>query len=269
MKRICMLLLALALSNAIIAKDFVRISYSSRSELESIFSDPNLTVHYYNNTEVFATAERFDANAMVLVDHQAFADNEVYTLVYCPGAEQASYIGEGEALLQTNDYLIVKGAALPYKNDGAVAIFNKEARLPRLTREFPVVTEENPTIREMLDQVNMDSLEATVQHLQDYQSRVWNTDNAYAASDWIASRMEALGLEVEQQPFYASTWLGSGNAAPMSSASSVAQNILTSTWCAAATSIPSHGRLLAAVGRLLVPTTTPLAWPACWRVRES
>ena len=214
MKRICILLLALVLSSTMMAKDFVRISYSNRSDLEKIFNDPNLTVHYYNNSEVFATAERFDANTMVLVDHQAFEGNEVYTLVYCPASEQEAYIGEGEALLRTNDYVLVKGSAMPYKNDGAVAIFNKEAQLPRLTRDFPVVTEVNPTIQEMLDQVNMDSLEAIVQHLQDYQSRIWNSNIAFAASDWIAGRMEALGLEVEQQAFNASTWMGSGAAAP-------------------------------------------------------
>ena len=214
MKRICILLLALVLSSTMMAKDFVRISYSNRSDLERIFNDPNLTVHYYNNSEVFATTNYFDANTMVLIDHQAFEGNEVYTLVYCPASEQEAYIGEGEALLQTNDYVLVRGAAMPYKNDGAVAIFNKEARLPRLTRDFPVVTEVNPTIREMLDQVNMDSLEATVQHLQDYQSRIWNSNNAFDASDWIAGRMQALGLEVEQQPFYANTWMGSGQAAP-------------------------------------------------------
>jgi len=214
MKRIFTLLLALVLSSTMMAKDFVRISYSNRSELEKIFNDPNLTVHYYNNSEVFATAEHFDANTMVLVDNQAFEGNEVYTLVYCPQTEQEAYLSDGIALLQTADYVIVKGSAMPYKNDGAVAIFNKEAQLPRMTREFPVVTEVNPTIREMLDQVNMDSLEATVQHLQDYQSRIWNSNNAFAASDWIAGRMEALGLEVEQQAFNANTWMGSGQAAP-------------------------------------------------------
>ena len=110
--------------------------------------------------------------------------------------------------------MLVKGAVIPYKNDGAVAIFNKEAKLPVAHRDFPVVTEENAMIREMMNQVNMDSLEATVQHLQDYQSRMWNSQNAFNASDWIAGRMEALGLEVEQQAFYASTWTGSGQAAP-------------------------------------------------------
>ena len=81
MKRLCVLLLALMLSLTMMAKDFVRISYSNRSELEKAFNDPNLTVHYYTNDAVFATANSFDANTMVLIDHQAFEGNEVYTLV--------------------------------------------------------------------------------------------------------------------------------------------------------------------------------------------
>ena len=210
MKRFLFTLVVLAMSVVTMAGNFVMLSYSGRAELEKHFADPNLTVHFYTDSEVFATAERFDAGSMVMIDENAFADNVCYTLVYCPKAQQQQF----DALLSTQDYVIVKGAVMPYKNDGAVAIFNKKASLPKLTRDFPVVTEEDPRIREMLNQVNMDSLEATVQHLQDYGSRIWNSDNAFAASDWIASRMEALGLEVEQQPFNANTWMGSGAAAP-------------------------------------------------------
>ena len=209
MKRLFITLVAMAISVVTMAGNFVMLSYSGRAELEKHFSDPNLKVHFYTDSEVFATAERFEAN-MVMIDENAFSNAETYTLVYCPKEHQQRY----NALYSTQDYVIVSGSVEPYKNDGAVAIFNKEARLPRLTRDFPVVTEVNPTIREMLNQVNMDSLEATVQHLQDYGSRIWNSDNAFAASDWIASRMEALGLEVEQQPFNANTWMGSGAAAP-------------------------------------------------------
>ena len=210
MKKFFTTLFALALSLVTMAGNFVMLSYSGRAELEKHFSDPNLTVHFYTDSEVFATAERFEVGSMVMIDENAFSDNGCYTLVYCPKAQQQQF----DALLSTQDYVIVKGSVMPYKNDGAVAIFNKKASLAKLTRDFPVVTEEDPRIREMLNQVNMDSLEATVQHLQDYGSRIWNSDNAFAASDWIASRMEALGLEVEQQPFNANTWMGSGAAAP-------------------------------------------------------
>ena len=214
MKKLLFTLVALTLSAVTMAGNFVMLSYSGRAELEKHFSDPNLLVHFYTDSEVFATAEHFDSRNMVMVDENAFSDNGCYTLVYCPKTEQDTYLGDGEALLRTNDYVIVRGGAMPYKNDGAVAIFNKRASLPRLSRDFPLVTEENPTIREMLNQVNMDSLEATVQHLQDYGHRLWNSTNAFAASDWIAGRMQALGLEVEQQPFYANTWFGSGESAP-------------------------------------------------------
>ncbi len=209
MKKFFTTMFALALSLVTMAGNFVMLSYSGRAELEKHFSDPNLTVHFYTDSEVFATAERFEAN-MVMLDENAFSDAETYTLVYCPKEQQQRY----DALYATQNYVIVSGIVEPYKNDGAVAIFNKKASLPKLTRDFPVVTEEDPRIREMLNQVNMDSLEAIVQHLQDYGSRIWNSNNAFAASDWIASRMEALGLEVEQQPFNANTWMGSGAAAP-------------------------------------------------------
>lgn len=210
MKRFLFTLVVLAMSVVAMAGNFVMLSYSGRAELEKHFSDPNLTVHFYTDSEIFATAERFDGNRMLMLDENAFSNAETYTLVYCPKEQQQRY----DALYATQNYVIVSGSVEPYKNDGAVAIFNKQASLPRLTRDFPHVTEVNPTILEMLDQVNQDSLEVTVQHLQDYGQRVWNSDNAFAASDWIARRMEALGLEVEQQPFYADTWMGSGNAAP-------------------------------------------------------
>ncbi len=210
MKKTLLTLIALALSVVTMAGNFVMLSYSSRAELEKHFADPNLTVHFYTDTEVYATAERFDVGSMVMIDENAFAVNGCYTLVYCPKAQQQQY----DALFSTQDYVVVRGAAMPYKNDGAVAIFNKKASLPRLSRDFPQVTEVDPRIQEMLDQVSQDSMQATVQHLQDYGHRLWNSDNAFAASDWIAGRMQALGLEVEQQPFYANTWLGSGEAAP-------------------------------------------------------
>ena len=188
--------MVLLLSTMMIAGSLVKIPYSSRAELEQLFANPNLTVHLYTNSAVYATAEQFEANTMEMIDENAFQDCEVYTLLYNP------------------EPVVYKGAVMPFKNDGAVAIFNKRAQLPELTRDFPTVTDVDERIREMMDQVNMDSLEATVQHLQDYQSRIWNSDNAFTASDWIASKMQALGLEVEQQGFSASTWMGSGQAAP-------------------------------------------------------
>ena len=196
MKKLFITLITLFLSSMMMAGSLVKISYSNRIELERLFTDPNLTVHFYNDSEVFATAEIFDAQTMTMLDENAFQDCEVYTLVYTP------------------EPVLNKGLVMPVKNDGAVAIFNQKAKLPQLNRDFPLITEVDPRIREMQNQVNMDSLQATVQHLQDYGGRFWNSDNAYAASDWIAGKMAALGLEVEQQPFNVNSWVGSGASAP-------------------------------------------------------
>ncbi len=213
MKKTITLLALLLITTIGFAQSFVMINTDNQQKTEELFNNNNLTIHYYNDNFVLGTAKTVDEN-MTVLDSEAFSGNDVYTLIYCPQAEQQSYLGDVEALLQTTNFVIVKGAAMPYKNDGAIAIFNKEAKLPVAHRDFPVVTFENPTIREMMNQVNMDSLQATVQFLQDYQNRIWNSTNAFAASDWIAGRMEALGLEVEQQDFYANTWTGSGQAAP-------------------------------------------------------
>ncbi len=216
MKKLLFSLIAVLISSVMMAGSFVKINYSGRAELEKLFADNNLTVHYYNDMEVYATANTFDPNMMTLLDEHAFQHNEVYTLLYCSQGQQDAYLAQYQiqALDRTDKTIIAKGMVMPYKNDGAVAIFNKKAQLPRLTRDFPTVTEEDPRIREMMNQVNMDSLQATVQHLQDYGSRIWNTNNAFAASDWIAGRMASYGLEVEQQAFNANTWMGSGAAGP-------------------------------------------------------
>ena len=73
MKRLLFTLFALLLSAVMMAGNFVMVSYSGRAELERIFNDPNLTVHYYTDSEVYATAERFDQQTMVMLDENAFA----------------------------------------------------------------------------------------------------------------------------------------------------------------------------------------------------
>ena len=210
-------LLALLLIAAIgFAQSFVMINTDNQQETENLFNNKNLKIHYFNDYFVLATATIVDESMNVL-DNNAFANTDAYYIVYCGKENQKNYISttkNAKVLFKNDNILIFDKAVEPYKNDGMIAVFNKEAKMAVAHRDFPVITEENALIREMMNQVSMDSLEATVQHLQDYQNRMWDSQNAFDASDWIAGRMAALGLEVEQQPFYASTWTGSGNAAP-------------------------------------------------------
>lgn len=216
MKKTITLLTLMLIAMLGFSQSFVMINTNNQQETENLFNNDNMKIHYYNDNFVLATAKVVDESMNVL-DNHAFANTDAYYIVYCGKENQENYISgvkNAELLFKNDNIMIFDGAVEPYKNDGMIAVFNKEAKMAVAHRDFPVVTEENPIIREMMNQVNMDSLQATVQHLQDYQNRLWNSQNAFDASDWIAGRMAALGLEVEQQPFYASTWTGSGQAAP-------------------------------------------------------
>lgn len=199
------------------SQSFVMINTENQQQTEKLFNNDNLKIHYYNDIFVLATAKVVD-ESMKVIDSQAFSDNEAYYIVYCGKENQDNYISEindDNVLFKNDNMLIVNNMVKPFKNDGMIAVFNKEAKMAVAQRDFPVVTEENETIRQMMNQVNMDSLLATVQHLQDYGGRYFNSTEAYAASDWIASKMAALGLEVEQQDFNVSgSWVGSGPSAP-------------------------------------------------------
>lgn len=216
MKKTFTLIAIMLLTLGVFAQSFVMINVDNQHQTEKLFNDNNLKIHYFNDNFVLATAKVVDKTMQVL-DNQAFESTDAYYIVYCDKANQDNYIADidnANVLFKNNNILIVNNFVKPFKNDGMIAVFNKEAKMAVAHRDFPVITEENALIREMMNQVSMDSLEATVQHLQDYQNRIWNSQNAFDASDWIAGRMAALGLEVEQQPFYASTWTGSGQAAP-------------------------------------------------------
>ena len=216
MKKTLTLLALLLIATIGFAQSFVIINTDNQQETENLFNNKNLKIHYFNDNFVLATATIVDESMNVL-DNNAFANTDAYYIVYCGKENQKNYISttkNAKVLFKNDNIVIFDKAVEPYKNDGMIAVFNKEAKMAVAHRDFPVITVENPLIREMMNQVNMDSLEATVQFLQDYQSRLWNSQNAFNASDWIAARMAALGLEVEQQPFYASTWTGSGQAAP-------------------------------------------------------
>jgi len=216
MKKTLTLLVLLLITTIGFAQSFVMITTDNQQETENLFNNKNLKIHYFNDSFVLATATIVDESMKVL-DNNAFGNTDAYYIVYCGKENQKNYISttkNAEVLFKNDNIVIFDKAVEPYKNDGMIAVFNKEAKMAVAHRDFPVITVENPLIREMMNQVSMDSLEATVQHLQDYQNRMWNSQNAFNASDWIAGRMTALGLEVEQQPFYASTWTGSGQAAP-------------------------------------------------------
>ena len=208
MKRTLLLLLTLCISSVMFADNFVMIKVKNQQNLQELFNKQDINIHYYNDNFVLATSESMNEN-MILLDENSFEDNENYFIVYCNENEQSEYASReknnAEILYSDANILIVKSLNLnlkPAKNDGMIAINNKTAKLPKATRDFPVVEEEDEKVRGFIDEVVVDNLIATVEYMQAYESRYYNSENAYSAADWIQAQFdEMLVLETEQFPF--------------------------------------------------------------------
>ncbi len=212
MKRTLLLLLVFCISSVMYADNFVMIKVKDQQNLQELFYKQDINIHYYSDNFVLATSKSMNEN-MILLDENSFESNEKYFIVYCSESDQSEYISReknnAEVLYNDANILIVKSLNAnlkPAKNDGMVMITNKTAKLPKITRDFPTVTEEDENVRGFMNDVNVDNLIATVQYLQDYQSRYYNSENAYDAANWIQAQFdEMLVLETEQFPF---DWLG-------------------------------------------------------------
>ena len=60
---------------------------------------------------------------------------------------------------------------------------------------FPVVEEEQPKIRTLMDQVSADSIQATIEHLQSYHTRRWDSQMVYQVQDWLYKNYGRLGFD--------------------------------------------------------------------------
>ena len=191
MKKTILLLLALCFTSMMFADNFVMIKVKDQQNLRELFNKQDLNIHYYNDNFVLATSEDLNEN-MILLDENSFVDNDLYFIVYCEKGEQQNYIerekSNAEILFSNDNILVVKplnDALKPAKNDGMVAVYNKTARLAQAHRDFPSAVEENQEVRALMDAVEIENLRTTVQHLQDYGRRQYNTSQAYEASSWI------------------------------------------------------------------------------------
>ena len=60
---------------------------------------------------------------------------------------------------------------------------------------YPMVQEEDPRIRQLMEQVSRDSLEATIEHLQSYHTRRWDSQMVYEVQDWLRDTYAAMGFD--------------------------------------------------------------------------
>ena len=70
------------------------------------------------------------------------------------------------------------------------------AQAPHLhEHDYPMVTEESPTIRNLMNAVSADSLNANIEHLSGYHTRRYDSRFIYDVQDWLVSRYKTFGVD--------------------------------------------------------------------------
>ena len=61
--------------------------------------------------------------------------------------------------------------------------------------DYPIITEENPQIRIMMDSVSLDSIKSKIEHLCSYHNRRYDSRYIWDVQDWLVSYYENLGID--------------------------------------------------------------------------
>ena len=61
--------------------------------------------------------------------------------------------------------------------------------------DYPVITEENPKIRALLDSVSADNIKGTIEHLSSYWNRRYDSKYIYDVQDWLVARYHEMGID--------------------------------------------------------------------------
>ena len=70
------------------------------------------------------------------------------------------------------------------------------AQAPHLFEHiYPVVTEENPQIRALMDSVSVDSIKANIEHLCSYHNRRYDSRYIWEVQDWLVSRYQQMHVD--------------------------------------------------------------------------
>ena len=70
------------------------------------------------------------------------------------------------------------------------------AQVPHIyEHNYPVITEENPTIRALMDSVSIDSIKANIEHLSSYHNRRYDSRYIWEVQDWLVARYQSFGVD--------------------------------------------------------------------------
>lgn len=202
-----------ASSIASFASDLVLIKTSGMDDIRYLFKNPSLEIHFYDSDFVIATSTAAPKEGVFILDANPWRHGHSYYIVYLDQhTDKQAYLNDINAtadVLYDGDYFLIvssneslHGQLPPAKNDGMVRIFEQTARLPAewilgsMTKTSP-----DPFVEYLLSQVDGELLTDRVQHMEDYGTRDAYAPESILAQQWIESKFQEWGLEVETMSF--------------------------------------------------------------------
>ena len=73
-----------------------------------------------------------------------------------------------------------------------VGVLAVKAQAPHIYEHYPVITEEDPLIRAMMDSVSLDSIQANIEHLCSFHTRRYDSRYIYDVQDWLVARYQQM-----------------------------------------------------------------------------
>jgi len=216
MKKHVLTLCLLFISVIVFAGKFVLIPVTDNQNSETLFAKNDVKIHYYCDDYVLATTDNLTFEGTVVLDEHAFGDVKTYAIVYCVDDEKEEYLkqiaGSVKVLHSGKNYFIMKRIGegfITAMKDGMVMVRNISAKLPRYSLSVPVERGIDPFIQTLIEKINKDTLMKYIKHFEDYGTRVHFKPQAYLAQDWIKTKFETWGLDVEIQEVSAEdNWWG-------------------------------------------------------------
>jgi len=213
MKKGLLILCLFIVSGVAFAGKLVLIGLNQPADLQALYLDKNISIHYQGGSFVVAMVEDAPAGKYTVLDEEAWAGGcEYFVVSFRKGIEKnyLEYVTQVAGILKTGeDYLILRvlpGKEVTAPTHGSIVRVHRDAcRLPQQdllkTGGSPEGLQPqkgiDPDIIAMMASVDTNIFLANLQHLQNYGTRNCYTTQAVQAQNWIKSKFESYGYSTQ------------------------------------------------------------------------
>lgn len=186
------------------------IESNNHADIYELFSQKNINVHFYKDNFAIISGEYKGELKYTLFEKDGFNNEFNYFIYYTNETElndlKESISGIGELLYNNKAISLIKiktdliSLFKPSKNDALVFFDETKAFLTDKNKtKFSFEVNYSDDIVSMIEEINTDSIEATISYLSSYSTRDCYSSEIINALNWISSKFESYGMSVSTQ----------------------------------------------------------------------